>query len=75
METNKKHSFNRFILFLFLFYMLGAVANAQHKSNTVFHAIVAKDGSGDFTTVQSAINAVPDNLDTPWLIFVKKRFV
>lgn len=71
METNKKHSFNRFILFLFLFYMLGAVANAQHKSNTVFHAIVAKDGSGDFTTVQSAINAVPDNLDTPWLIFVK----
>lgn len=36
-----------------------------------FHAVVAKDGTGDYTTVQSAIDAVPENLKSPWLIFVK----
>lgn len=34
--------------------------------------VVAKDGSGDFMTVQQAVNAVTDNLSTRTLIFVKK---
>lgn len=33
---------------------------------------VAKDGSGDFGTVQAAINSVPDNSTRPVLILVKK---
>jgi Pectin methylesterase len=37
----------------------------------LYDAVVAKDGSGDYTTVQAAINAVPDNRTSPWLIFVK----
>ncbi len=36
-----------------------------------FHAVVAKDGSGDFASVQEAVNAVPDSLDSPYLIFIK----
>lgn len=32
---------------------------------------VAKDGSGDFTTVQAAINAAPTGQTTPYVIFIK----
>ncbi len=41
-------------------------ANAQ-----VFDAVVAKDGTGNFSTVQDAINAVPENNSKPYLILVK----
>lgn len=34
--------------------------------------VVAKDGSGDFKTVQEAINAVPDLRKNPTRIFIKK---
>ena len=34
-----------------------------------FNAIVAQDGSGDYTTVQDAVNAAPGN--TPYYIFIK----
>lgn len=37
----------------------------------VFDAIVATDGSGDYTTIQAAIDAVPDNNSLPFLIYVK----
>ena len=33
--------------------------------------VVAKDGSGDYTTVQAAFNDVPDNYTGKWTIFVK----
>ena len=36
-----------------------------------FDAVVAKDGTGDYTTVQAAIDAAPENRIAPWLIFVK----
>ncbi len=36
-----------------------------------FDAVVAADGSGDYTTVQAAIDAAPDNVGYPYLIFVK----
>lgn len=34
--------------------------------------IVAADGSGDFATVQSAINAAPNNPASPTVIFIRK---
>ena len=34
--------------------------------------VVAADGSGDFTTLQAAINAVPSNSDRATLIFIKR---
>ncbi len=37
----------------------------------LFDAIVAKDGTGDYSSVQSAIDAAPANRVKPWLIFVK----
>lgn len=37
----------------------------------LYDAVVAQDGSGDYATIQSAINAVPNGLIKPYLIFVK----
>ena len=37
----------------------------------LYDAVVAKDGSGDHTTLQDAINAAPIGRAKPWLIFVK----
>lgn len=38
----------------------------------VYDAVVAQDGTGDYTTVQAAIDAAPTNRVKPWLIFIKK---
>jgi len=37
----------------------------------VYDAIVAQDGSGDYTTVQGAVDAAPSGRGAPWLIFIK----
>ena len=38
----------------------------------VYDAVVAQDGSGDYTTITEAITAAPANRVKPWLIFVKE---
>ena len=43
----------------------------QQPDAKTYDAIVAKDGTGDYTTLQDAINAAPTQHVTPWLIFVK----
>lgn len=40
-------------------------------SGQVFNAIVASDGSGDYTSVQAAIDAAPEHATRPYLIFIK----
>lgn len=40
----------------------------------VFDAIVAKDGSGNYTTIQAAVNAMPEKRTKPWLVFVKNGY-
>lgn len=37
----------------------------------LYDAVIAKDGSGDYTTIQAAVDAAPTNRTSPWLIFVK----
>lgn len=37
-----------------------------------FDAIVATDGSGNYTSINAAIKAAPEGRTKPWLIFVKK---
>ncbi len=37
----------------------------------IYDAVVAQDGTGDYTTVQAAIDAAPEKRGTPWLIFIK----
>lgn len=37
----------------------------------LYDAVVAQDGSGDYTSVQAAIDAAPSNQGSPYLIFIK----
>ena len=37
----------------------------------LYDAVVAQDGSGDYTTVQAAVDAAPEGRGKPWLIFIK----
>ena len=76
--------YSLFILLLFSSYagfcctLPTAVFCTSYSASTVntisghlFDAIVAKDGSGDFMTVQSAIDAATTNPSQPYLIFIK----
>lgn len=45
--------------------------NRQQPIARLFDVVVAKDGSGDYTTIQAALDAVPANRTAPWLIFIK----
>lgn len=42
-------------------------ADAGERAN----AVVALDGSGQFTTIQSALDAAPANATQPWIILIK----
>lgn len=37
-----------------------------------YDVVVAKNGTGNYTSLQDAINASPNNRTTPWKIFIKK---
>lgn len=53
-------------ILLFVVLMIAATASAQKK------IVVASDGSGDFTSVQAALDKIPAGNKTPVSIFVKK---
>ena len=53
-------------LSLFAFFFCLATIKAQS-----YNATVAKDGTGDYTTVQAAINAAPASRTTAWVIYIK----
>lgn len=45
--------------------------NKPLPSPRAFDAVVAKDGTGNYSTIQAAVDATPDGRIQPWLIFVK----
>lgn len=47
-------------------------ATAKEKGGQVFHAVVAQDGTGDYLTVQAAIDAAPVGRTEPWRIYIKE---
>lgn len=54
------------IILTVLFFLLSlSLLQAQYNK------VVAKDGSGDYTTVQAAIDAAPTNSVTAWVIYIK----
>ncbi|WP_374165806.1 pectinesterase family protein [Arcticibacter sp. MXS-1] len=56
----------RKLIFLVVALVVAVSLRAQER-----HFTVAQDGSGDFKTVQEAINAVPDFRKVPTVIFIK----
>lgn len=47
-------------------------ADKDNTVETAYDYVVAKDGTGDFVTVQEAFDAVPDNSSERIIIFIKK---
>lgn len=43
----------------------------QQPEAKLYDAVVAKDGTGDYQTVQAAVDAAPEGRTKPWLIFIK----
>lgn len=64
--VDSKWKRNRMLLFLVIIFVNCRVGIAQP-----YQLVVAKDGSGDFLTVQQAINAVPDFGHDTTTIFIK----
>lgn len=57
------------LLLLVLLLATGMARGATEKK--VFDAVVAQDGTGDYACIQDAIDAVPDSMVTPYLIYIK----
>ena len=57
----------RKLLFVIAFGVLGAFS----ARSQVFDLVVDAQGNGDYTTIQSALDQIPDNLTTRYLVFVK----
>jgi len=59
-------------LYLLFMLMVCPIMMLQAKTNeSVYNAVVAKDGSGKYTTVQAAIDAAPTGLKSHWMIYIK----
>ena len=58
------------VVLSFLLMSACVIGYAQEKTSP-YQAIVAADGSGNYKTVQEAVNDVPDGQTKPWLILVK----
>lgn len=56
---------------LLLFFAIAPALQAQKGEVDTPHFIVAADGSGNFTAVQQAVNAVPDFRNQETIIFIK----
>lgn len=53
-----------------MLFFLGVISSAKAEGDDAF--IVAPDGSGNFTTLQAAIDSVPEGLTRPFTIFIRK---
>ena len=71
-KTMNKHRFIGFILVFVLIAQAlpGSIGISGVKAAT-YNIVVAKDGSGNYTTVQEAINNVPNNSKTITTIYIK----
>lgn len=63
---------NLLLLFSFILVLIGINSFSVKSNDSEKIYTVAKDGSGDFKTVQEAINAVEDGLQTNTKILIKK---
>jgi len=54
------------------FYFLLLLLVSSIYANAQYDVIVAKDGTGNYTSIQAAINAAPTGNTIPYKIFIKK---
>ena len=70
MKQSKIKNFLLFFSFVLVLISINSFSVINGNSEKIY--TVAKDGSGDFTTVQQAIDAVGNGLQTTTKIFIKK---
>ena len=59
-------------LFVFIIFSVSFLpGHAASAKDPVFDCIVAQDGTGNYTTIQDAIDRAPENARDPYLIFIK----
>jgi pectinesterase len=58
------------VLFNFIIIILSTISFSQYN-NDKKHFVVAKDGSGDFTSIQEALNSIPKDHQNYFTIFIK----
>ena len=58
------------LLFVLIIIFLSVLSFSQKVDSKVY-LIVAKDGTGDFTTIQDALNSLPTKNQNPYTIFIK----
>lgn len=62
----------RKLLIILILISISFIPNqATSLKNHVFDCIVAQDGTGNYTTIQDAIDQAPENSKYPYLIFIK----
>lgn len=61
------------LLCLLLFAMESTNAASLEKPNNI-DLVVAQDGSGDYSILQAALNAVPDNISRRFVIYIEICF-
>lgn len=59
------------ILFLTFLYTASLQLTANNKHKQVYDAVVDINETGDYVSIQKAIDEMPENRNEPWLIFVK----
>ena len=64
---SKRYKIKSFLFLTALLIQVAAISQAKYSKKIV----VAADGSGDYKTIQGALNSLPDSATTPRLIFVK----
>jgi len=55
-----------------LIVLLSVVFTTSAKADTSYDIVVALDGTGNYTKIQDAINAVPNNSDRRTVIYIKR---
>lgn len=55
----------------FFLWVIAGLAYFSSPSALAVDIVVSKDGSGDYVTIQEAIDAAPENGSTPYLIYIK----
>lgn len=59
-----------FVFFFLIFH--GGSINLSHAKTINPDIVIALDGSGDFTSIQKAIDAAPSNSNRPTVIYIKR---
>ncbi len=68
---NRERFFQLVLILIFVFQTMVGSFFMSKVGAVSYDMVVAKDGSGNFTTVQAAINSVPSNSQTRTTIFIK----